>query len=155
MKNYNYEYRLFEYEGDWICAFPDLPGCSGVGDTPEEALADGELAKELWLDVYFEEHNSYPKPKNLYSKEYNGKILIRTTSSLHKDLVIQAENEGVSLNQYCCQLLAFGLGESKQKNTVHFHINYSLPTDNSTKKSDVDWEKGSFGEKVLPLQRAI
>ncbi|NLJ70974.1 MAG: toxin-antitoxin system HicB family antitoxin [Clostridiaceae bacterium] len=33
------------------------------------------------------------KPKNLYSKEYNGKILIRMTSSLHKDLVIQAENE--------------------------------------------------------------
>lgn len=32
--------------------------------------------------------------------EYNGKISLRLPKSLHKDLVVNAKKEGVSLNQY-------------------------------------------------------
>lgn len=49
-------FKLFLYENndgsvDWICEYPDLPGCSGVGDTPKEALESGEESKRLWLEV--------------------------------------------------------------------------------------------------------
>lgn len=61
----NYEYKVFYYEnddgsGDWVCVFPKLPGCSGIGDTKEEAIQDGMLAKELWLQDYFESYGTYP-----------------------------------------------------------------------------------------------
>jgi antitoxin HicB len=118
----HYEYRLFEYEGDWVCAFPDLPGCSGIGDTPEKALADGEIAKSLWLEDYFDENGLYPVAKNRYSKGYNGKILLRTSKSMHRDLVLMAEDENVTLNALCTQLLAEGLGRKQAAQTVHFNM---------------------------------
>lgn len=117
-----YEYRLFKYEDDWVCAFPDLPGCSGVGDSPEEALAEGEIAKTLWLEDYFEEHGQYPKAKRRYSRDYNGKILLRTSNSMHRDLVLQAEIENVTLNALCIELLAEGLGRKKADITIHQNL---------------------------------
>lgn len=61
----NYPYKLFLYKNkdgstDWICEYPDLPGCSGVGDTPEEAIESGEESKRLWLEV-----NALPDPPML------------------------------------------------------------------------------------------
>lgn len=51
-----YAFRIFPYTNndgstDWICEYPDLPGCSGVGDTPEEAIESGEESKRLWLEA--------------------------------------------------------------------------------------------------------
>lgn len=39
-------------------------------------------------------------------REYNGKILIRIPKDLHRDLIHLAEEQGVSLNQYCLYKLA-------------------------------------------------
>ena len=38
--------------------------------------------------------------------EKNGKIALRIPKSLHAKLIEQAQNEGVSLNQYCLYKLA-------------------------------------------------
>ncbi len=107
----NYECRIFKYGDDWVCEYPDLKGCTGIGSTPEEAMADGENAKVLWLEDYYEENHSYPEPSDIYSKDYSGKFNLRVQPFLHRELVICAANEGVSLNALCCQLLAGGLGK--------------------------------------------
>ncbi|MFA5307634.1 MAG: type II toxin-antitoxin system HicB family antitoxin [Candidatus Babeliales bacterium] len=36
---------------EWFVEYPDLPGCIGCGDSPEEALAVGESHKELWVET--------------------------------------------------------------------------------------------------------
>jgi len=36
---------------EWVVEYPDLPGCIGAGDSPEEALAVGERHKELWVET--------------------------------------------------------------------------------------------------------
>jgi len=41
---------------------------------------------------------------------YSGKILLRLPSSLHARLVIEAEREGVSLNQFAVGALASAVG---------------------------------------------
>lgn len=46
-------------------------------------------------------------------KKYNGRITIRTSSSLHKDLIQGAEKEGVSLNLHINNLLAEKKGKKK------------------------------------------
>ena len=38
--------------------------------------------------------------------EHSGKILVRVPKSLHKDLLLQAKSEGVSLNQFIVYKLA-------------------------------------------------
>jgi antitoxin HicB len=37
--------------GGYVASFPDIPGCLGVGDTPEEAIADAQQALLACLDA--------------------------------------------------------------------------------------------------------
>ncbi len=47
----HYPLEVFWDEGSnaYICIAPDLLGCSAVGDTPEEAVKEMEIAMRLWL----------------------------------------------------------------------------------------------------------
>lgn len=122
MKN-DYPSRLFPFTNqdgsvDWICEYPDLPGCTGIGSTPQEALSDGEEAKIAWLEVYFEDHHKYPGTTDIYSKDYNGKILLRVSRTMHRDLVLCAESEGISLNSLCSQFLSAELGKKQGSKTI-------------------------------------
>jgi antitoxin HicB len=40
-----------EEGGGYVVSFPDIPGCLGVGDTPEEAVEDGQKALFASLDA--------------------------------------------------------------------------------------------------------
>jgi antitoxin HicB len=37
--------------GGFVARFPDIPGCIGVGDTPEDAVDDGRKALVACLDA--------------------------------------------------------------------------------------------------------
>jgi antitoxin HicB len=37
--------------GGYVVSFPDVPGCLGVGGTPEEAVEDGQQALFACLDA--------------------------------------------------------------------------------------------------------
>jgi predicted RNase H-like HicB family nuclease len=45
-----------------VADIPDLFACSAFGDTPEEALAEVRVAKQLWLDVAREHGDPIPEP---------------------------------------------------------------------------------------------
>lgn len=47
----------------WIADVPDLKSCSGMGDTPEEALAEVQQAMAAWLDVAAAENLPIPEPR--------------------------------------------------------------------------------------------
>lgn len=48
--------------GGFVATFPDIPGCLGVGDTPEEALADGRLALFACIDALKAADRVPPEP---------------------------------------------------------------------------------------------
>lgn len=111
----NYKKTVFPYTNKdgsttWVVEYPDLPGCSAVGNTEEEALKESKIASELWLDEYFEQHKFYPIPKEI-SNNFSGRLLVRLPKTLHKELVIEAEEEGVSLNSLLIALLAQNYGK--------------------------------------------
>lgn len=139
----SYFARVFEHKNsdgtlDWICEYPDLPGCTGVGETREAALADGEIAKELWLEVYYEDHKSYPKASDALSREYSGRFMLRTSRRLHRELVVRAASEGVSLNHLCCELLSGGL-EAKAAESPDTLVVSTVAKVNQT------WKSASYG----------
>ena len=47
----------------FVAYIPELPGCMAHGKTKQEALAEIEVAMDLWLDVAAEENKPIPKPK--------------------------------------------------------------------------------------------
>ena len=65
-----YRMMVFKYDGDWIGEFVDLPGCTGVGDTPEEAVKSANESLVLWLADYFEEHGEYPQGHRVYEVDF-------------------------------------------------------------------------------------
>jgi antitoxin HicB len=51
-----------EPEGGYTALHPDLKGCVAVGETPEEALANLEEARRLWLETAYEHGDEIPSP---------------------------------------------------------------------------------------------
>lgn len=49
----------------YFAEIPELPGCESHGNTPEEALASLEDAKELYLHSLLEEGLTPPKPSGM------------------------------------------------------------------------------------------
>jgi len=105
-----FPYKNLDGSMTWVVEFPDLPDCTAVGDTEDEALTEAKVARDLWLDVYFESHQSYPIPKEI-ANQYSGKVLLRLPKTLHKSLAEQADDEGVSLNTLMITYLAQYCGE--------------------------------------------
>lgn len=62
----HYNINVFwSHEDDcWIADVPDLRPCSAHGDTPSEAIAEVQVAIDLWLEGAQE--NGYPIPVPRY-----------------------------------------------------------------------------------------
>ena len=106
-------YQMLEADGteQWICEFPDLKGCIGVGDTYNEAVSEGMLNKKMWFETANELGRDIPAPTCFEVVEYSGKFNLRLPKSLHRDLALKAERDGVSLNTFCVKLLSEGLSK--------------------------------------------
>jgi predicted RNase H-like HicB family nuclease len=62
MRDYHINIFYSEEDGGYIADIPDLPNCSAFGNTPAEALAEVELAKEAWLETARVEDKPIPLP---------------------------------------------------------------------------------------------
>lgn len=144
-----YRMRVYPIETDantveWIAEFPDLPGCVGAGDTAEEAVSMAIDAKKAWIGVALEDGKNIPEAKNLYGNDYSGKFTLRLPKTLHKELTLQAEDEGVSLNQYILYLMSKGLNNENIRTTYEFRIETSLT---SPDKAIQTWNKEYLPEE--------
>ncbi len=94
--------QLSHEEGDgYLITFPDLPGCMSDGETIAEAIKNGAEAEAAWLKA--SEKWDKPGPK---------KLVARLPLSLHHDLTVKANQEGVSLNTLIVSMLSRELGAS-------------------------------------------
>jgi len=82
---------------------PDLPGFKIYEDTVADLMANLEAAKSAWFAVNLAEHRpiSEPTPANAYS----GRVTLRLPKSLHEQLSLMADREGISLNSQINHLL--------------------------------------------------
>lgn len=82
----------------------ELDGCQSTGDTLEGLYQSLNEAMEGYFEVKLEENLPIPTPK--MAGKYSGKFIVRLPKSLHQRLAIEAEKEGVSLNQLALYKLA-------------------------------------------------
>ncbi|MEA4964042.1 MAG: toxin-antitoxin system HicB family antitoxin [Lutispora sp.] len=82
----------------------ELDGCQSTGETFEEAYSSLREAMRSWLEVKIEYGDPIPDPAG--DEDYSGKFILRIPKSLHKRLAIEAQQEGVSLNQYAMYKLS-------------------------------------------------
>lgn len=84
----------------------ELDGCQSHGDSPEETYQNLQEAMEGWLEVKLEHGDSVPEPAANGQENFSGKFVLRIPKSLHKRLAVEAQKEGVSLNQYALYKLS-------------------------------------------------
>jgi predicted RNase H-like HicB family nuclease len=62
LKDYHINIFYSDEDGGYIADIPDLVSCSAFGNSPEEALAEVEQAKDAWLVAARESGKPIPKP---------------------------------------------------------------------------------------------
>ena len=121
MKN-NYRINIYPITAEdgsvsWGASFPDFSCVVGGGNTPEEALKEAYENLDIYLE--FKGWSNLPKSTNPYTEKYSGKFLMRISKKLHRDLALQAEQEGQSLNAFCSEALARYVGEKSVATVAH------------------------------------
>jgi predicted RNase H-like HicB family nuclease len=63
MTDYHINIFYSDEDGGYIADIPDLDSCSAFGDTPEQALAELEQAKQAWLETARQAGKPVPPPR--------------------------------------------------------------------------------------------
>lgn len=110
----NYPMKVYQIETqdglEWTAEFPDVSGCVGGGETPEEAMKEALENLEVHLD--FMRVKGLPLPRvSIEDDDCSGKLSLRIGKQLHRLIKRQAEADGVSINQYINTALAEKAGE--------------------------------------------
>jgi antitoxin HicB len=76
-------------------------------ETVDELISAIGEAKQAWITAAYEMGQDIPLPAEI--EAFKGKILLRVSKSLHRELAQAAENQGLSLNQYASNILTAGV----------------------------------------------
>ena len=98
-----YIYRIIwsdegkEYVG--LCV--EFPSLSWLAESPESALKGiREVVEKAIKDVIKDmESNGESLPEPLSCRKFSGKFIVRIPPEVHRNLAIEAEEEGISLNR--------------------------------------------------------
>jgi predicted RNase H-like HicB family nuclease len=63
VSDYHINVFFSQEDGGYIADIPDLESCSAFGQTPAEAVAELERAKEAWLAAAREAGRPIPEPR--------------------------------------------------------------------------------------------
>ena len=94
--------------GGFLIEVPMLKGCMNDGETVEEAYNNLEEAKKEWFTYMLENNLAIPEPADA---SYSGRFMVRIPKTLHKIITEQSKREGLSLNQYVSNVLAYAAGQ--------------------------------------------
>ena len=140
---------------EWCVEYPDLKGCVGGGDTIEEAIADAQATKSVYLSYLKEEGIELPVPKDEGSLP-SGKIALRVPKTTHKQLLENAQMDGVSLNTYINTAISEKIGRASFSNQRILELEqelayYKFKDRNLVDKQNIGHEskKFSVGNFVL------
>lgn len=103
-KHYTWRVTWSEEDGEHVALCAEFPGLSFLADKPVDALRGlVRLVGEVMEDMA---ENGEPIPEPLAKKSYSGKFQVRVPPEQHRNLAIQAAEQGVSLNRFVSARLA-------------------------------------------------
>jgi predicted HicB family RNase H-like nuclease len=103
-----YSYRVFwsAEDGEYVGVCTELPGLSWLAKRPEAALRGIRgVAREA---VEILEQDGDPVPEPIATRAYSGVFKVRIPPEVHRGLVQEATEQGVSLNRLVTVKLAGG-----------------------------------------------
>lgn len=94
-----YSYRVFwsEEDGEHVAVCAELPGLSWLDKKAERALSGVLRAAREAVELLREKGDPVPEP--LLDRRYSGTFKVRIPPEVHRRLVLEAEEQMVSLNR--------------------------------------------------------
>ena len=97
--------KIFDEDGElFVGSFLEVPEAKTYARSREEL--EKRMKEVLELSLEIREKNGEEVPEPIDENNYSGKFTLRLPKSLHKTLSLQAEKEGISLNQYALYKLS-------------------------------------------------
>lgn len=102
--HYTYRVTWSPEDGEHVGLCIEFPSLSWLAHTPNAALTGiRKLVAEAIMDL---QTNGESVPEPLAERHYSGEFRVRIPAELHRSLVLQAAEQGVSLNRLASLKLA-------------------------------------------------
>lgn len=102
--HYTYRVTWSAEDGEFVAVCLELPSLSWLDGSPQDALTGlRRVVDDVVADMY---SSGEPVPEPLSERHYSGRFNVRVPESLHRRLVAEAAEEGVSLNRLISDRLA-------------------------------------------------
>ena len=102
--HYTYRITWSPEDGEHLGRCAEFPSLSWLAPTPGEALSGiRELVSDVLADM---QTSGESPPEPLADRTCSGRFVVRVPPETHRDLVIKAAEEGVSLNRLVSARLA-------------------------------------------------
>ncbi|MCP4357405.1 MAG: toxin-antitoxin system HicB family antitoxin [Chloroflexi bacterium] len=94
---YTYRVTWSEEDEEYLGLCTEFPSLSWLANNPEDALQGiRQVVAEVVVDL---EANDESVPEPIAVRQYSGKFLIRIPPEIHRRLVLEAAEAGISLNR--------------------------------------------------------
>jgi predicted HicB family RNase H-like nuclease len=106
LQNDRYTYRVTwsEEDGEYIGLCVEFASLSWLAPDPEAALHG---IRQVVADVVADlQKNGEPVPEPLAAKKFSGNFMVRVPPELHRHLVLEAAEAGISLNRLASDKLS-------------------------------------------------
>lgn len=102
--HYTYRVTWSAEDREYVATCVEFPSLSWLESGPLDALAGlQKLVREVVADM---QANGEAPPEPLADRAYSGRFVVRVPPEIHRELVLQAAEEGVSLNRLANARLA-------------------------------------------------
>ncbi|MFI7426009.1 type II toxin-antitoxin system HicB family antitoxin [Micromonospora sp. NPDC049836] len=102
--HYTYRVTWSAEDQEFVATCAEFPSLSWLASSQVDALGGLEDLLRQVIDDLAEEGEPVPQP--YADRHYSGKFNLRVGASLHRELAIQAAEDGMSLNQYVLRKLS-------------------------------------------------
>lgn len=104
VRRYSYRVQWSPEDGEYVATVLEFPSLSWLDEDQAGALRGlvalvGEVVEDMTA-------SGEPVPQPFSERHYSGTIYVRTSAAVHRRLVIEAAENGVSLNQWAAQRLS-------------------------------------------------
>ncbi|MEP6902819.1 MAG: toxin-antitoxin system HicB family antitoxin [Actinomycetota bacterium] len=96
-EHYLYSVGWFEADKTFVARVAEFPSLAAHGDTQEELMRKIKSVVEFVVNDLKESGESLPEPFG--RRSFSGKLVLRMPEYMHRQLTIEAMQQGISLNQ--------------------------------------------------------
>jgi predicted RNase H-like HicB family nuclease len=135
---YNITIRRDNFEGDVLfeARVKELPDLVEYGESYEEAYDLAVDAIETAAEAFREKGRSFP-PAMMPADDFSGRVTLRLPRSLHRNLSMAADDEGVSLNQHLVNILIYFSGFAVRNYSDSCADWQTIPSEPAAKKAQL------------------